>query len=75
MNRAQPDSRKESDPKHLAAVTRSPQSADEAAEHEDHADALGWLHAVEAAGDELPHGYETKPHPWQLAVGANRSRG
>ena len=54
MSRTQPDSRKESDPKHLAAVTRSLQSADEAAEHEDHADALGWLHAVEGGRRRAP---------------------
>jgi len=75
MSTAQPHSRKESDSKHLAAVARSLQWADEAAEREDYADALGWLQAVEAAGDELPHGYETKRHAWQLAVGADQSRG
>ena len=75
MSTVQPDSREERDSKHLAAVARRLQWADEPAEHEGYADPVSWLHAVEAAGGELPHRYETKPHPWQLVVGANRSRG
>ncbi len=75
MTTVQPDSREERASKHLAAVARGLQWADEPAEHEGDFDAVGWLHAVKPAGDELPHRYETKPHPWQLAVGADRSRG
>jgi hypothetical protein len=58
MNRAQSDPRKESDSKHLAAVARSLQSADEAAEHEDYADAPVWLQAVAAAGQAVVTGLD-----------------
>jgi hypothetical protein len=54
VSTAQSDSRKERHSKHRAAVTRSLQWSDEAARREDYADALGWLQAVEAAGDKLP---------------------
>jgi len=57
--------------KHLAAVARSLQWADEAAAA-DHADALAWLQTVEATGDTLPDAYEAKRRAWRLAVNANR---
>src|ERR1039458_7426772 len=38
------------DVRHLEAVRRSLQWADEAAEHGDHANAIAWLRAVEAIG-------------------------
>ena len=75
MSTARPDSHNETDSKHLVAVTRSLQWADQAAEREDYADALAWLQAVEAAGNELPDGYATKRHAWRLAVGADQSGG
>ena len=61
--------------RHLAAVTRSLQWADEAAERGDHADAIAWLRAVEAIGDELSAAYRIKLHSWLLALGAARSEG
>jgi hypothetical protein len=63
------------DARHLAAVTRSLQWADEAAEHGDHADAMAWLEVVEAIGDELSAAYTVKRHAWLLALGADRSGG
>ena len=48
------------DARHLAAVTRSLQWADQAAEHGDHADAIAWLRAVEAIDDELSAAYRLK---------------
>ena len=61
------------DTRHLAAVTRSLQWADDAAEHGDHADAIAWLRAVEAIGDELSAAYRLKLHAWLLALEADRS--
>ena len=63
------------DARHLAAVTRSLQWADDAAEHGDHANAIAWLRAVEAIGDELSAAYRIKLHAWLLALGADRSKG
>ena len=62
------------DVRHLAAVTRSLQWADDAAEHGDHANAIAWLRAVEAIGDELSAAYRIKLHAWLLALGADRSK-
>jgi hypothetical protein len=61
------------DVRHLAAVRRSLQWADEAAELADHADAIAWLRAVEAIGDELSAAYRLKLHAWLLALEADRS--
>jgi hypothetical protein len=63
------------DVRHLAAVTRSLQWADDAAENGDHAEAIAWLRAVEAIGDELSAAYRIKLHAWLLALGADRSKG
>jgi hypothetical protein len=60
---------------HLAAVTRSLQWADDAAEHGDHANAIASLRAVEAIGDELSAAHRIKLHAWLLALGADRSKG
>jgi hypothetical protein len=49
--------------------------ADDAAAHGDHADAIGWLRAVEAIGDELSAAYRLKLHVWLLALAADRSEG
>ena len=64
--------RNESEAKHVVAVARSLQWADEAAERGDHSDALAWLHVIEAIGDELPETYETKRQAWLLAFGTDR---
>ena len=69
-----PGTERTRDARHLAAVTRSLQWADEAAEHGDHADAIAWLRALEAIGDELSAGYRIKLHAWLLALGADRSK-
>ena len=72
---AHADPHSSSDAKHLAAVASSLQWADEAAAREDYADALGWLQAVEATGDDLPEAYQTKRHAWLIAISANRAEG
>ena len=61
-----------SEAKHLVAVARSQQWADEAAKRGDHSDALAWLHVIAAIGDELPETYETKRQVWLLALGTDR---
>ncbi|MGO9497756.1 MAG: hypothetical protein ACLQA5_13780 [Solirubrobacteraceae bacterium] len=55
-------------------MTRSLHWADDSAEHGDHANAIAWLRAVEAIGDELSAAYRIKLHAWLLALGADRSR-
>ncbi|HVW17984.1 MAG TPA: hypothetical protein VHB30_07020 [Solirubrobacteraceae bacterium] len=42
--------------------------ADRAAERGDHADALGWLRAIEACGDSLPEEYAAKQQAWRRAL-------
>lgn len=38
--------------------------AQESAERGDYADALGWVYAVEATGEQLPAGYQIKRQAW-----------
>jgi hypothetical protein len=52
------------DERHLAAVGRTLQWADESAERGDHLDAIAWLKTLEAIGDELPEAYEIRRHSW-----------
>ena len=56
--------------KHEAAVRRSLDWADEAAERLDYAGALRWLAAVEATGDQLSGEYLDKRRGWSLAAHA-----
>jgi hypothetical protein len=70
-----PGTERNRDARHLAAVTRSLQWADQAAEHGDHADAIAWLRALEAIGEELSAGYRIKLHAWLLALGADQPKG
>jgi hypothetical protein len=72
---ANPGTGSNRDVRHLAAVTRSLQWADDAAEDGDHAEAIAWLRVVEATGDELSVAYRIKLHAWVLALGADRSKG
>jgi hypothetical protein len=58
--------------KHLVAVARSLQWADEAATRGNHSDALAWLRVIEVIGDELPETYQTKRQAWLLAFGMDR---
>jgi hypothetical protein len=53
-------------------VARSLRWADEAAERRDYRDALGWLRAVEAAGDELPDAYQARRNAWLVALACER---
>jgi hypothetical protein len=55
--------------KHANAVAQSLCWADDAALRGDHADALGWLDAVDAVCGGLPAEYERKRGAWIKAVG------
>ncbi len=50
--------------RHLAAVARTLQWADESAERGDVFDALAWINTVEAIGDKLPEVYEIRRDSW-----------
>ena len=54
--------------KHLVAVARTLQWADEAAERGDHFDALAWLETLEAIGDQLPEVYESRRGSWSAQI-------
>jgi hypothetical protein len=54
--------------KHLAAVARTLQWADESAERGDHFDAIAWLETLEAIGDELPGDYEIRRDSWSAQL-------
>jgi len=54
--------------KHLAAVARTLQWADEAAERGDHFDAIAWLETLEAIGDQLPEVYESRRGSWSAQL-------
>ena len=59
--------------RHRAAVARSLGWADEAAENGDHADALSWLHTIEAIGDQLTAEYQAKRQLW-ITLAEHRPR-
>jgi hypothetical protein len=54
--------------RHLAAVARSLEWAQESAERGDYADALGWIQAVKATGEQLSPPDEAKRLEWQNAL-------
>ncbi len=58
--------------KHLAAVARTLQRADESAERGDYFDAVAWLETLEAIGDELPEVYEIR-RSWSEQLRASRA--
>jgi hypothetical protein len=59
--------------RHDAAVASTLQQADEAAVGGDYDGALSWLGLLEAIGDELPVGYESKRQAWLAAIAAHRN--
>ena len=59
--------------KHLAAVARTLQSADESAEGGHLFDAIAWLGMLEAIGDKLPEVYEIRRDSWSAQLA--RARG
>lgn len=59
--------------RHLAAVARTLQWADESAERGDHLDAIAWLKTLEAIGDELPEVYEIKRDSWRAQLRRTRT--
>jgi hypothetical protein len=54
--------------KHLAAVARTLQWADEAAERGDHFDAVAWLETLDAIGDQVPDVYESRRGSWSAQI-------
>ena len=58
--------------KHLAAVARTLQSADESAECGDLFDAIAWLEMLEAIGDKLPEVYEIRRDSWSAQLARTR---
>ena len=63
----------EREAKHLAAVARTLQWADESAERGDHFDAIAWLETLEAIGDELPGVYEIRRDSWSAQLARTRT--
>jgi hypothetical protein len=66
-------SRAEREAKHLAAVARTLQWADESAQRGDHFDAIAWLGALEAIGDELPEVYKIRRDSWSAQLARARA--
>jgi hypothetical protein len=54
--------------RHLAAVARTLQWADESAERGDVLDAIAWLKTLEAIGDTLPEAYEIRRDFWRAQL-------
>jgi hypothetical protein len=63
-----PDYRAKREARHLVAVARTLQWADESAERGDHCDAIAWLETLEAIGDELPEVYEIRRDSWSAQL-------
>ncbi len=61
--------------RHLVAVASSLGWAQESADRGDYADALGWIVVLEAIGEEIPDGYQTKREAWRRAVGRAEPKG
>ncbi len=59
--------------KHLAAVARTLEWADEAADRGDLLDAIAWLETLEAIGDELPGVYEVRRDSWFAEMARSRA--
>ena len=59
--------------RHLAAVARTLQWADESAERGDHLDAIAWLKTLEAIGDKLPEVYEIRRDSWRAQLRRTRT--
>ncbi len=62
----------EREAKHLAAVARTLQWADEAAERGDYFDAVLWLETLEAIGDQLPEVYASRRGSWSAQIARAR---
>ncbi len=54
--------------RHLGAVASSLGWAQESADRGDYADALEWIAVLEAIGEEIPDGYQTKRQAWGRAL-------
>ena len=67
------DYRVKSEDRHLAAVARTLQWADEFAGRGDYFGAVAWLEMLEAIGDELPEVYEIRRGSWSAQLRASRA--
>jgi hypothetical protein len=56
------------DARHLAAVARTLQWADESADRGDLFEAIAWLGTLEAIGDEVPGVYEFRRDSWSAEL-------
>ena len=61
--------------RHLAAVARTLQWADESADRGDLLDAIAWLGTLEAIGDEVPGVYEFRRDSWSAELARSRLAG
>ena len=61
--------------RHLVAVASSLGWAQESADRGDYTDALGWIAVLEAIGEEIPDGYQTKRQAWGRALGRAEPKG
>ena len=60
--------------KHLAAVARTLQWADECADRGDLLDAIAWLGTLEAIGDEVPEVYAFRRDSWSAELARTRAK-
>ena len=60
--------------KHLAAVARTLQWADECADRGDLLDAIAWLGTLEAIGDEVPGVYAVRRDSWSAELARTRAK-
>ena len=59
--------------RHLAAVARTLQWADESADRGDLREAIAWLGTLEAIGDEVPGVYEFRRDCWSAELARSRA--
>ena len=59
--------------RHLAAVARSLEWAEQAAERGNYADALGWVQVVQVIGEQLSDEFEAKRGVWLTALAADHT--
>ncbi len=60
--------------RHRAAVSGSLRWAQESADRNDYADALGWIRVLEAIGERIPPEYQDKRRVWGVELVANNTR-
>jgi hypothetical protein len=60
--------------RHLAAVARTLEWADESADRGDLLDAIAWLETLEAIGDELPGVYQSRRDFWFAELAQTKAK-